>query len=179
MVIVSANKICKSYGIEPVLKDVSFSIESGDKIGLLGVNGAGKTTLFKILTRQLEPDGGEVHLSKNLDIAYMEQHSEFSSEKTAVDETMSVFSDLMDMERRLETMQHQLEASPSDGIIIAGTLYCRRRLDLQSAGAFYTAWLGIFGRGAVSSAVIHQRGTADQSTIGEAAAGRTGYSAVG
>lgn len=117
MVIVSANKICKSYGIEPVLKDVSFSIESGDKIGLLGVNGAGKTTLFKILTRQLEPDGGEVHLSKNLDIAYMEQHSEFSSEKTAVDETMSVFSDLMDMERRLETMQHQLEASPSDGII--------------------------------------------------------------
>lgn len=144
MVIVSANKICKSYGIDPVLKDVSFSIESGDKIGLLGVNGAGKTTLFKILTRQLEPDGGEVHLSKNLDIAYMEQHSEFSSEKTAVDETMSVFSDLMDMERRLETMQHQMEVLPSDDLI-------KRHAELQER---YIAGGGLTYKARVRSTLL-------------------------
>ena len=50
--------VSKSFGVELILKDISLSIEAGDRIGLLGVNGAGKSTLLNIITGSLEPDSG-------------------------------------------------------------------------------------------------------------------------
>lgn len=117
MVFVSGNKICKSFGVKDILKDVSFSINDGDKIGLLGVNGAGKTTLINIITKRLEPDSGEVYISKNTSFAYLEQHCSFSSERTAFDETMTVFAELTEMEERLEKLQRKLESSPDEETI--------------------------------------------------------------
>ena len=60
MTILTASGIEKSYGIQSVLRDVRFSVEEGDKIGILGVNGAGKTTLFKLICGEEEPDQGQV-----------------------------------------------------------------------------------------------------------------------
>ena len=79
MSIITANHLGKSFGVDTILEDISFHIDPGDKIALLGVNGAGKTTLFRILTGELSADSGELFLSKKLRTAYMQQHAEYSS----------------------------------------------------------------------------------------------------
>ena len=60
MEILNINHISKSFGITPVLENISFAIGEGDKIGIMGVNGAGKTTLFKIILAEMEADAGNV-----------------------------------------------------------------------------------------------------------------------
>ncbi len=109
MVIVSASEVSRSFGVREVLKDVSFSIESGEKIGVLGVNGAGKTTLFSLISGEDEPDSGSIYISKNTRVAYMHQHAEFTSEKTAVEEVLESFSDLIDKEESLQKLEKQFQ----------------------------------------------------------------------
>ena len=56
MVVLSASGVNKSYGVNTILRDITFSVNEGDKIGVLGVNGAGKTTLFRLITGEEQPD---------------------------------------------------------------------------------------------------------------------------
>ena len=60
MAIVSAQGLEQTFYIDPILKDVGFLIEAGEKIGLIGNNGSGKTTLMAILAGELTPDGGSI-----------------------------------------------------------------------------------------------------------------------
>jgi ATP-binding cassette subfamily F protein uup len=63
---IEADHVSKSYGERAVIKDFSLRIQRGDRIGLVGANGAGKTTLLKLLTREIEPDGGKVSHARTL-----------------------------------------------------------------------------------------------------------------
>ncbi|MCA9928389.1 MAG: ABC-F family ATP-binding cassette domain-containing protein, partial [Anaerolineales bacterium] len=57
------HNISKAYGLSPILKNITFSINPGDRIGLIGPNGCGKSTLMRILMQQERPDSGHVTLS--------------------------------------------------------------------------------------------------------------------
>jgi len=118
MVVLSASGVCKSYGITDILKDVSFSVEEGDKVGILGVNGAGKTTLFRLITGEEQPDAGDIYISRQTGLAYMQQHAEYTSEKTAEEEVLSVFEDLIEEEKRLRELELQLAEDPSEENIL-------------------------------------------------------------
>ena len=72
--IVEAKHIHKSFGEREIIRDFSIRILRGNKIGIVGPNGAGKTTLIKILTGRMKPDGGIVHIAKNLQEAYFDQN---------------------------------------------------------------------------------------------------------
>lgn len=61
MILISAQDVQKSFGTHEVLKGVSFSLQKGEKMGLVGVNGCGKTTLMRIISGEAEADGGMVH----------------------------------------------------------------------------------------------------------------------
>lgn len=65
MTSISVNDLSLSFGIKPILEKVSFSLEEGDKLGIIGVNGCGKSTLFKLILGELEPDEGNIFFSKN------------------------------------------------------------------------------------------------------------------
>lgn len=117
MLILSASKINKSFGSDSVLEDVSFSVYTGDKIGILGANGAGKSTLFKILTGEIDCDSGNIFMNKQLKISYLEQHTKSSSTKNAYDEVMSVFSNLINTEIELERLHKMIENNPSTELI--------------------------------------------------------------
>ena len=65
MIVLSCKDISKSYGIRDVLKDITFSINEGDKVGIIGGNGEGKSTLFKIISKELSQDSGEIFIDKN------------------------------------------------------------------------------------------------------------------
>jgi len=71
-------ELSKSYGPQVLLDKVSFNINEGDRVGLVGRNGSGKTTLFRILLGNEEPDNGEVAIPKDYTIGYLEQHLQFT-----------------------------------------------------------------------------------------------------
>lgn len=119
MIMLSCNKVSKTFGVETILENVSFSVNEGDKIGIVGVNGTGKTTLFKVITGILPHDRGEIFTSKNCRLGYLEQNTNFYSEKTIYDEVVSVFSDLIGAEEELRSLEHQI-ASLSDKGALSG-----------------------------------------------------------
>ena len=71
--VIEAVNISKSYGTEPVVRDLSIRIARGDRIGIVGRNGAGKTTLINMLTGQLAPDSGTVKIGANVAMASLDQ----------------------------------------------------------------------------------------------------------
>ncbi|SFE80189.1 ribosomal protection-like ABC-F family protein [Peptostreptococcus sp. D1] len=108
MIILSCNNINKSFGVESILEDISFSVNEGDKIGIVGVNGTGKTTLFKIITGIYGYDSGDIYTAKNCKLGYLEQNTNLYSEHTVYEEVLSVFSDLVQSEEDLRRLEHEI-----------------------------------------------------------------------
>ncbi len=105
MIALSCNNITKSFGIDVILQDISFTINEGDKIGIIGRNGAGKSTLFKILTNQIPYDSGEIYTSKNTNVGYLKQNLDFNEKNTLYDECIKVFQYLIDMENEIRLLE--------------------------------------------------------------------------
>lgn len=113
MVVLSCKDISKSYGIQEVLKNVTFSINEGDKVGIIGGNGEGKSTLFKIISKEISQDDGEIFIDKNKTIGYLSQHVDLNLENTIYSELNLVFKELLDIENRLHTLEIKM-AEPYD-----------------------------------------------------------------
>lgn len=115
MITLSATEITKSYGVDTVLDRVSFHVEKGDRIGVIGTNGAGKTTLLKILAGETDPDSGSFFVSEGTDIGYLKQADTFFSERTVVREAEMAFEGLRKLEREIEDIAEEIEkAAPDD-----------------------------------------------------------------
>ena len=105
MIILSCKDICKSYGIRDILKDITFSINEGDKVGIIGANGEGKSTLFKIITKEISQDSGEIFIDKNKTLGYLSQNLALDSDKNIYEETLSVFEEILNIEERLSSLE--------------------------------------------------------------------------
>src|SRR3989339_1399840 len=79
------NNVSLSFGAQTLLDDISFTVHSGERIGLVGRNGSGKTTLFKLITGEMMPDCGRIALPKNYTVGYLKQHLHFT-EPTVLEE---------------------------------------------------------------------------------------------
>ena len=113
------NNLKISFADRDIFSAVSFQVEQGDKIGLIGVNGAGKTTLFKALTGEYSASQGLVSIGKNTKVGYMQQHALSGSDLTLYDEVMTVFSRLFEIENRLEEIQLLIDSGTvSEAILI-------------------------------------------------------------
>lgn len=113
------NNLKISFADRDIFSAVSFQVEQGDKIGLIGVNGAGKTTLFKALTGEYSASDGVVAIGKNTKTGYMQQHALSGSVHTLYDEVMTVFSRLFEIENRLEEIQLLIDSGTvSEAILI-------------------------------------------------------------
>jgi ATP-binding cassette subfamily F protein uup len=76
--ILNAQSVTKQFGATPLFRDISLTVEDGDRIGLIGPNGAGKSTLLALLAGQVEPDSGELAVRKRARAAYVPQDSRFA-----------------------------------------------------------------------------------------------------
>ena len=114
MIVLSCNNLNKSFGIDTVLENISFTVNEGDKVGIIGVNGTGKTTLFKVLSGIYGYDSGEIYLGKGVEIGYLEQNTNFQSDKTIYEEVLEVFSDLMDMEKYIRNLEIKISEESSN-----------------------------------------------------------------
>lgn len=105
MIVLSCNNLNKSFGIDSILENINFTVNEGDKIGVIGVNGTGKTTLFKIISGVYGYDSGDIYTSKDCEIGYLEQNTNFQSNNTIFEEVLEVFKDLIDMEKYLRELE--------------------------------------------------------------------------
>ena len=108
MIVLSCNEIHKSFGIDVILKNITFSINEGEKVGLIGANGVGKSTLFKILTSQIDYDSGELFIDKSKRLGYLSQNLSLESDNTVYNEMVSVFENLINMEKRLKSLEEKM-----------------------------------------------------------------------
>ena len=114
MTILSASNLSVIFGDQTLFAGVSFDVDAKDKIGLIGVNGAGKTTLFRLLTGQYSPTEGSLFFGKETVPGYMEQHACAESENTMFDEMLTVYADVIEAERELDSIAKQLDARTGD-----------------------------------------------------------------
>ena len=96
MSIVSVENISKIFGEKVVLGGVSFGMERGEKIAVVGINGTGKSTLLKIIAGVEEPDEGQVIMENGLKIAYLPQTPQFKEDETILDYIISGIDDMAD-----------------------------------------------------------------------------------
>lgn len=114
MISVNCENLSLSFGAETVLENVSFALNEGDKLGIIGVNGAGKSSLFAMITGKYQPTSGEVFISKGKTVGILEQNIEYDSSRTILDEAINTFSDLLKTEKELENLRMISEQTGSE-----------------------------------------------------------------
>jgi len=108
-------KISKIYPTGEVLKDVTWEVKTGDRIGLVGVNGAGKSTQLKIIMGEVEPTAGEIIRPTSLHIGYLTQEFEVDPRRTVREEFWTVFKEANQVHHQLiEIPQHMEKADPEE-----------------------------------------------------------------
>ena len=96
------------YGARVLFNDLSFTIEDGERIALAGHNGAGKSTLMKCIAGLNEPDSGSIIHSKHCQVGYLPQEGIHVRGRKLVDEAMSAFADLMDIQQRIDALTQDM-----------------------------------------------------------------------
>ncbi|HWQ36234.1 MAG TPA: ABC-F family ATP-binding cassette domain-containing protein [Blastocatellia bacterium] len=99
-------EVAKSYGAQEVLRAVSFQINPGEHVGLVGRNGAGKTTILRLITGAETPDEGVVERMRGLRLGVLAQHVDFRGAETVIDAAMAVFERLHEVEARMRELEH-------------------------------------------------------------------------
>lgn len=108
MALITVSNISKTYLADPIFQDLSFRIEPGEKIGLIGNNGSGKTTIMSILADQLGYEEGQITFQKDLQVGYLSQQVHIESHKTIYLECLEVFEDLIAMEEKIRQMERDM-----------------------------------------------------------------------
>jgi ABC transport system ATP-binding/permease protein len=108
MNILSLENVSKNFGFKPLLDEVTFGIESNDKIGIIGANGSGKTTLLRLIAATETPDSGRVIRAAGKTLAYLSQNPPYDPESTVIDTIFSSSSGVMKALRDYETACHDL-----------------------------------------------------------------------
>ena len=95
--VIVADKVWKSFGERPIIKDFTLRITRGDRIGVVGSNGAGKTTLLKLLTGEIQPDSGTITLAKTLNGTVIDQQRSLMSPEKRVRDVLAEGGDWIDV----------------------------------------------------------------------------------
>ena len=132
MISISTRSLAYRIGTRDILTDVTFSLEEGDRLAVVGVNGSGKSTLLRMLCGEYTPDEGEVYIAKEKVIGMLHQDDAFNvlsldSANTIIDETVlgqiyAIFPDLCRAEMKLADLQRQLDEAPSDDTALLSRL---------------------------------------------------------
>lgn len=111
MIILDVNKLGINFGYGQLFEDVSFSINEGESISIVGPNGCGKSTMLKIIAGLEKPDNGQVSIKKDAKVAYLDQTgSSIEDSRTVYEILKDGFDELKEMERQLAKLQAKLES---------------------------------------------------------------------
>jgi ATP-binding cassette subfamily F protein 3 len=114
MILISVQNVRKGFGANEVLRDVTFSLQKGEKMGLIGVNGCGKTTLMRLISGETQPDEGAIHMSKDLRVGYLAQISDIDPADTVRGAMLKVFEAVIAVEKRLGELEKEMAHTAGD-----------------------------------------------------------------
>ncbi len=114
--LVQLETVAKSYGGDPVFRDVSWRLGGGERIGLVGPNGAGKTTLCRILAGLEEPDAGTVSRARGVTVGYLPQEVGATGSSSVLAEALGGFEGVWRLEREMEEVAAALATSPTEAL---------------------------------------------------------------
>lgn len=114
MTLFTLRSATKDFGIKEILRDASFSLDEGDKVGLIGTNGSGKSTLLKMIAG-LEPfDGGDFWVNPGAKIVYLPQQPDFEAEHTVLEQVFADAGEQMALIREYEDISHHMAQGTGD-----------------------------------------------------------------
>lgn len=135
MNLLTIEHLTKSYTERLLFDDTAFSMNDGDKVGLIGVNGTGKSTLLKIVAGMEEPDQGNVVRGRNLDIRYLSQNPSFRPGRTVLQSILDEnegHAHVWDLESQAKTMLNKLGVMDHNALIETLSGGQRKRVALAS-----------------------------------------------
>ncbi|TMV51575.1 ABC-F family ATP-binding cassette domain-containing protein [Paenibacillus mesophilus] len=133
MNLLTAERLSKSFGMKQLFEQVSFSINEGDKIGLIGINGTGKSTLLKVLAGAEQPDEGTISIRNGISIEYLPQNPPIDDDATVLGHIFSGRSPLMQLLREYESAIAQLERGEDSPSLQKRLLELNGRMDAADA----------------------------------------------
>lgn len=113
--ILSVDKIEKSFGARTLFSGASFQVNPGDRFALVGPNGAGKTTLLKIIMGIDAPDSGSITFAKDVNVGYLEQETKLASDRAVIDEVTASAVEIKALGERAEELQLQIAEAGERG----------------------------------------------------------------
>ncbi len=121
MICLNIEKLSLSFGAKKILDGVTFSLDEGDRLGIIGVNGCGKSTLFKLILGELDPDEGNIYISKNKTVGILRQNDAFcdfaceDGSLSSLEVMIRSFPQLLEAEARLSELEGLLAEVEAEG----------------------------------------------------------------
>ena len=134
--ILSCSNICKSFGENDILRQVSFHIEDHEKAAIVGINGAGKSTLLKVLIGKLAADDGVVTWAKGASIGYLAQHQDLVGAETIYDALLEVKKPVIQMEARIRSLELEMKSASGDELETKLSEYSRLNHEFEMADGY-------------------------------------------
>ncbi len=138
MPVVTLSNIERTFGQRVLFEGLSFQIDRGERVGLIGENGSGKTTLFKVITGQVVPDSGEIAIAKSVKLGYLAQDATFDPSNSVMDEAELAFAELHTLAHRLRDLEHAMAEQSGEELDKTLKLYQEAQHDFDLAGGY--AW---------------------------------------
>lgn len=136
MIELNINNLTKYYGATKIFQDISFEIQTGERIGLIGQNGCGKTTLMKILMGNEDYQGGAVSFRKDIKAGYLDQLPVYEEGTTAMDVLRMAFEGLSVLREQMTGLEHRMEILIGDELNKAVLLYSRLLDQFEHSGGY-------------------------------------------
>ncbi len=134
--ILACHNISKSFGDKIIVKNGSFHIEEREKAALVGVNGAGKSTILKMIMNEEPTDEGDIILAKGKTIGYLAQHQYLIPRGTIYEELRSAKADIIEMEQKLRSIEHELKSLSGDALESRLETYNRLQSEFEARNGY-------------------------------------------
>lgn len=134
MALIDLQNISKQYDIKTILKDANFTLNRGQRIAVIGQNGQGKSTLFKIITRDVEPDSGEISIDKSLKIEMLDQQPKFKAGLNVRDAIEGQLKEIKEARTEYEEITLKISTDYENEELI------KRQSQLATFIDFHNAW---------------------------------------
>lgn len=136
MIEVGVTSLAKRFADEPVLQDVSFDLQTGQRLGMVGTNGCGKTTIFRIICGLEQADSGGVALRKGCTLGYLQQVPQVADTHSARDVVMQAFAQLKQLQEQLDQLDTALATATEDQLPQLMEIYGQVQSSFEQAGGY-------------------------------------------
>ena len=133
-ILLSVSNLSKEFSGQRLFEPVSFSVRDHDRMAILGPNGQGKSTLIKMILGQVEKTTGDVVLSKSVEVGYLSQDVIEDPEHTLYEEAMTVFSDLISEQKKIDSLLQRIAQDPDNAALLEE--YSNRETRFEAKGGY-------------------------------------------